>query len=50
MIKVLTNFGPATVVEAPPHTARRRGTHRHKGKDYWIYREGGKLFLVLLVL
>lgn len=49
-MKVMTNFGAAAIVAAPPATARKRGTHRHEGKDYWIYREGGKLFLVLLVL
>ncbi len=47
---VKTNFGPARIVASPPRTARRKGTHRYKGVDYRIYREGGKLYLVLLVL
>ena len=45
-----TQFGPAKIVATPPATARRKGTCKVSGKDYWIYREGGNLYLVLLVL
>jgi len=49
-MRVKTRLGVAVIVDKPPRTARRCGTHRHEGKDYVIWREGGRRWLVLLVL
>ena len=46
-MKIQTRLGPATIVAEPPRTARQIGAHNHDGKSYIIWREGGRLWLVL---
>jgi hypothetical protein len=49
-MKIHTRLGVATIVDKPPRTARRIGTHKHEGVDYIIWREGGRRWLTRLVL